>query len=388
MSAIHIRLHRVLRFKGLQTACLLVTAASFVLFYGVTRWAGGPGGSGAAGWSARVVYLGFYIWLGAAGTLLGPNMKLIAHRLYPPASRGRTLAISAASIGVGGLGGCGLACVVAPWLVQEHGLHFTEARDTLLLGMGGVLALAVPTVLRIDQRIRREGRDPEASEEEKKCGGSEGSSGSGLAAVLRLIANNARLRRIAGLVLVGGLAEAVLLYLFYWIVTEETTAEGGRALVFGRFYMYLNGAVLLMLVVGSSRLVDRIGLLTAILTLPLGLAVGTAALLVHAGLIVAYALRIAEKTAEKALYGHGVDRMMICVDDPSAASIRAVLEGVGRHAGRGLGALVLLGVVQAMSFSIRQTAVLYLIILVGWAAMAWLLRPILRDCSVHGEPSA
>lgn len=184
---------------------------------------------------------------------------------------------------------------------------------------------------------------------------------------------------MAGLILMRGMADTVLLYLFYWLVTEQTASTNGRTVFFADFYIMLNASTLLLLVFGTNRIINRFGFILALLILPLSLLLGTSYLIVQSLMVVAYVLRIADSALEQSLYSQSLDRVILQVDESQAPSVRPIFHGLAPRIGRGLGALCVLILTFGIGVTFRQMSVFYLVILVLWTLTVFSLRPHLRS---------
>jgi len=175
------------------------------------------------------------------------------------------------------------------------------------------------------------------------------------------------------------MADTVLLYLFYWLVTEQTPSINGRTMFFADFYIVLNASTLLLLVFGTNRIINRSGLILALLILPLSLLLGTSYLIVQSLIVVAYVLRIADSALEQSLYSQSLDRVILQVDESLAPSVRPVFHGLAPRMGKGLGAICVLILTFGIGVTFQQMSVFFLVILVLWTLTVFSLRPHLRS---------
>ena len=71
--------------------------------------------------------------------------------------------------------------------------------------------------------------------------------------------------------MIGGIAETFVVYIFYWIITDQTPSTNGQSFFFADFYIWLNAGTLAFLLIGTNKIVDRVGLGIAVLCLPVAL---------------------------------------------------------------------------------------------------------------------
>jgi ATP/ADP translocase len=171
---------------------------------------------------------------------------------------------------------------------------------------------------------------------------------------------------MATLVTVTGVAEALVVYLFYWVVTEQTSAAGGRTVFFAEFYTWLHAGTLALLVFGANRVLDRVGLVAALATLPLALVAGTTIFLVHTVVLVMYVLRIVEAVIEESVYGLALERVLLGVDEQDAPVVRPMLQGLMSRAGRGVGAVLVIALELGLDLAMTGFALVYMGVLLLW----------------------
>ncbi|MEE8604854.1 MAG: hypothetical protein V3S65_05730 [Candidatus Aminicenantaceae bacterium] len=175
---------------------------------------------------------------------------------------------------------------------------------------------------------------------------------------------------MAFIISMRGMSETVLIYLFYWLVTEQTPAVNGRTLFFANFYILLNAGTLLMLLMGTNRLIDRYGLVFSLVTLPVAVFLGSIYLIFNTAMVVTYVLRIVDTAFEQSFYFQGVDRLLLEIDESRAPYIRPILQGLAVRVGRGFGAALILVLALGIGVSNSHMAVFFAAILLVWIATA------------------
>jgi AAA family ATP:ADP antiporter len=191
-----------------------------------------------------------------------------------------------------------------------------------------------------------------------------------------LVRGEPMLLRFGLVVLVGGVADTLLKYAFYWLVSVQTSPAmaSGRTLYFTSFYLWVNGLSLLVLVFGSARIIRRWGLLFALLSLPLAVALGTASLAVTTVLAVMYVLKVVESALHTTLYEPGLDHLYLAVDDETSRRARPFLSGLLARLGEGAGAVLVLVLNFGFGISLRGLIGVLLAVLLAWVAGVLALR--------------
>ena len=388
ISAMTVRLAIRLGYPRWQVWNLAAIAISFFVFWFaaysiVTRYPSGVETSVSAhsgNLPVRLIYLGFFVWLGGVSVVFSPNIKRTIYKLYDSRERPKALALSTAAFISGGLAGSFVATFTIPAIMDKFDLRYELARDTLMLGMGILILLTIPVFVIISRLYPRDffgSQNVDPTEAQLSI--FPGTSRINLGNSIRLIASDSKLKRMAELILMRGMADTVLLYLFYWLVTEQTPSTNGRTVFFADFYIVLNASTLLLLVFGTNRMINRVGLILALLILPFTLLLGTSYLIVQTLIVVAYVLRIVDSALEQSLYSQSLDRVILQVDESQAPSVRPVFHGLAPRIGRGLGAICVLILTFGIGVTFQQMSVFFLAILVLWTLTVFSLRPHLRS---------
>lgn len=384
ISAMTVRLAVRLGYPRWQVWNLAFIALSFFMFwiasyFIVTNYTSGAGASASGdGWNlpVRLLYLGFFIWLGAVSGVFAPNIKRTIYKLYNSTERSKALVFSTAAFISGGLAGGLIATISIPAIMGRLNLRYELARDSLMLGMGIVILLAIPIFVIIARLYPKDFFGPQnVDPNEAQLSIFPENSQINLGNSIRLIVLDSKLRRMAGLILMRGMADTVLLYIFYWLVTEQTPSTNGRSVFFADFYIILNASTLLLLIFGTNRIITKVGLILALLILPSSLLLGTSYLLVQTLMVVAYILRIADSALEQSLYSQSLDLVILQVDESQAPSVRPVFHGLAPRVGRGLGAICILILTFGIGVTFTQMTVFLLAILVLWTLTIFSLRP-------------
>jgi hypothetical protein len=329
LSELRARAERRWSYKAWQIGSALLAALSLLAFRALMLFllreqeAAFETGADPTPWidALRWAYVGFYVWVGGLLALLGANAFGHVFRLHPEGEQERAALYVTAAIVAGGVLGSLIAGGSATIMFDAFGWRFELVRDNLLVGMAAILLLQIPVVVVID---RLAGPRPSIAASPAPQGGG-GSEPHGIRHALGLVRTDPTLARLSMLLFVGGAADTFLKYLFYWLVSEGTTPspQTGRTLYFATFYLWLNTASLLMLLVGTGRLLRRFGLAFALLSAPLAVVFGAASLAVTAALALMYALRVVESAVRNTLYEPGSSALCSTVSCRGSAKARA-----------------------------------------------------------------
>jgi ATP/ADP translocase len=276
---------------------------------------------------------------------------------------------------------------VAPAVMRHFGVRFELARDSLILLMGLLMLLCIP-VIRAIARISRLPDHPhsQAREIEDLDTIAPTLDRITLRKGIQILMGDPKLKRMASLIVTTGVAESLILYLFYWLVSDQVPITAGRTLFFSDFYIWVNAWTLVFLVFGSNRLINRFGLFLALAALPFALFLGSAYLLYHTAVAAMYVVRIVYSSLEQSLYGQGLDRMMLDIEPNQAPIARPLLHGLAVRVGRGMGAVLVLLLALGAGISFSHLTIVLMIILLVWLGIARSLKDYLHRSSPMSPP--
>ncbi len=319
----------------------------------------------------RWSYLSFYVWVGILAALLGASAFATLLLRLPAEEQERGLIWGAVGFASGGLLGSLLARSSAVWMTRAFAWPYPVVRDNLLLPMA--------LLLLVQAGLSARGGPPQTGAARARA------VRAGGWADLHGLVREPIARLAAVLVLAGGASDTLLKYLFYWVISEQTPAAGGRTLLFADFYLWVNGANLFVLALGSSRLIRRVGLAMALATLPLALAFGTAALAFQSAVVIVYAVRVVESSLHAALYDPSLDRLFRGLRGDAIEPVRGLLKGAVPRLGEGGGALLVIAARHLLGAGLPGLLAVFAGLIAAWLAGIGTLGRLLRR-SAGAEP--
>ncbi len=342
--AVYLRLGRWLRPRVLVCWTLLFFLSNVVLFWWLVHL--------GLSWLYPVVY----IWVGVFGVIAPMQVWMLASLFLTTRQAKRLYGF----IGSGGLLGAIVGGLLSSWMVKQVG---TE--NLLLLLVFFLAACVWLTNLGWWQTPgETAGESAERGEE---------SPGS-LCQSISLIMRSQYLLLITAIISIGAMATTLADYQFKAVAEQTFVTKDQLTAFFGRFYGYLGiGAVLLQLLL-TSRMMRRLGIGFTLFLLPLGLVLGSVAVLSYVTL---WSVTLLKGTDQ--LFKHSVDKSSLeLLYLPLPVKIRTAAKSfidtvVWRLADAAAG-LVLLLLISFFSLSLRQITLVNLFFLLGWLVVAHTLR--------------
>ena len=161
ISSLTVRWANRLGYRRWQLLSLGFVAVSFVLFWGSTYFVltmmaeTTITDSPASLWTFPLgfIYLCFFIWLGAVGAIVAPNIKTTVYKLFDDEQRASALAITSAAIILGSLAGAFLGGEIMSYVLRKLAVRYELARDSLIIIMGLITLLVLPAIIKLAEKV-------------------------------------------------------------------------------------------------------------------------------------------------------------------------------------------------------------------------------------------
>lgn len=313
----------------------------------------------------RWVYLSFYVWVGAILGTVTYNAFTNIFLLYPPEKRERWIIYATVCIASGGILGGWFSSQLFSFLRFEWKWPYETSRDILMLLMALAFLLHLPVVYVTHHFL---------AQKTEKRGSNSKTPFVPMRVLFQWIWQDPKIRQFAFIFLFGGVVHTLGLYLFYWVVSQQTDVSSGRTLFFSSFYIWLNLGSLLLLSFGTRKVIRKIGLVFTLLILPLSLSLGTLVFLINTFLMVMYAMRIVDGSLYTALHSPGLDCLLMEIEEEKSALLRSFLRGFLSRIGEALGACLVLVLNFGFHFNLESTSWFYFIALLCWCSIIFQLK--------------
>ncbi|MCK6548690.1 HEAT repeat domain-containing protein [Myxococcota bacterium] len=254
---------------------------------------------------------------------------------------------------------CGFAIgYVVPWIGAEN-----------LLVLCAVLLGACVFAVRGIARLAK-------AELEQAVKKPKGKSKIGLAADSGTVLGSRHLKLIAGIVAVTFLTVSIIDYQFK-VIAKATYTEAELAAYFGYFYGFTGIISSLIQFFGTSRLLERRGIVVALSVLPIGLFAGVLAMLLPVPLLAAATLaKAAENIFRYTVNDASTQLLYVPVPSHQRARAKAFIDGILKPVSIGVAGLILVGLgklIPKESFAV-DLAYIDLAMLCAWIAMVVAIR--------------
>ena len=243
----------------------------------------------------------------------------------------------------------------------------TFGTESLLLGMAIFLFACLPLVViiwRQHQETVSEADPPEVSPERPR----------NLRESMQLVFSSPYLRAIAGLIGVSSLVTEVISWQFKAVAQQFIPAKDQLAAFFGDFTFYAGVLALIVQLLLTSRFLRRFGIGVALFTLPLGLVVTSAYMLIAGTLLSVILLRGADWVWRYSIDKSTVELLYLPLPSRIKFQVKWFIDTVIWRMGTGVSGIIVLFFVTYLGLTARQVNWVVLALLGAWLGSAWVAR--------------
>ncbi len=306
-------------------------------------------------WSIRTTYIAFFVWVDLIFAVLTSNLFGLLRQESSGSKTEKYLSWIGAAVYAGGLIGGFFAGEVNDWIRKMIPGRWEYARDHLMIAMSLAIFVLVTLIYLLQrQKAERPTQSIEPAEEEISSGH--------FTQAWKSIRSDRSLLFLAIGFFSTGIATILLDYLFYWLLSTQGEGDGGFVGTLAKFYIWMNGLSLLMIGLGTGRIIRRFGLAFALLALPIALITSTSYLLIQVALPVIFVIRILEESLWGTLYEPATERLLLRIHPDQYNLLRPILEGMMTRLGIGFGAIMIL----LLTFGIKISLFWMIGVLVGF----------------------
>ena len=301
------------------------------------------------------VAIALYLWTAIFGVLAASQFWMMANFVFDVRQAKRLFGLVGAGAIAGGIAGGYLTNLLA----REIG-----ARNLLFLAT----ALLVPCIL-LSTLIWRRYVARARSRSQRKRRVTEG-----FVPPHRLILNSKHLLLLCGIVALSVTVAKLVDYQFSVLAAERYGDQDRLAAFFGFWYSTFNIVGLVIQLVATNRVVQRLGVSSALLFLPVGLGVGALAMLFVPGLGAATFSRSVDGSLKQSLSRVSVEMLFLPLDEETKKKVKTYIDVFIDSAAGGLGGLILILLTQVAGLSAPLISWFVLVLVAGWLVCVLLIR--------------
>ncbi len=292
-----------------------------------------------------VAVVAFYLWTALGALLLTSGFWIVTSEYFPVRGAKRLYGL----IGAGGTAGAMVMGNSIGWLLSRLSM---ASLVPVLIGL--LLAfLAIQSFLPAMPRSRGIGEDAPGPRERRPSAIREG---------LTLVWQTPHLRTIALIVACATLASTLVDYQFKELARGMLTTKEQLAGLFGAFYGWTGALALVIQLLVSARFMARAGISATIAVLPTVLLLGSTALFLVPGLLVAILVRGADSSLRKSLHRSVLEVLYVPLPSALRRKTKTLIDSVVDAGAEGLGAAIVFLWVTLPGFPSRYLSLLVMVV--------------------------
>jgi AAA family ATP:ADP antiporter len=321
--------------------------------------------------SRDVVAIGLYLWVALFGVLAASQFWMMASLVFDVRQAKRLFGPIGAGAIAGGIAGGYLATLIA----GEFGIRALLYTATAML----VPVMAISVFLW--QRYIRK-KESLLSRKKKTATLRESPH--------RLIMDSKYLLLLCGIIALSVITAKLVDYQFSALASERYANEDRLTAFFGFWFSTFNVIGLIIQLLLTQRIVQRLGVSGALLFLPAGLGIGAFTMFLLPGIGTAIFSRLTDGSLKQSLHRAGVEMLFLPVSEEVKGRIKTYIDVLIDSVAGGLGGLLLLLLVDGLGFSIVGISIPVLLFSTAWIVCVLLMRDeyleAFRDQLRHLQP--
>ncbi len=304
------------------------------------------------------VYTAFYLWGGIFSVLVPTQGWMLAYQLYATRRAKRIFGI----LGTGGILGGASGGYYAAWVASSE-----LAAQQLLAHVAVILAMMVVLIVASSRMGLSEAQGARLEQNGD-------SPPEGIRSSLRFIRQSPYLSYLAGIILVSAAVTTVVDLLYKNALEDRFAGSPGEIT---QFFGGLLGTIFLFSalfqLLGTNRVIRRLGIGAGLLALPLALLGANVLVIVVGAFWTVVGMKIADGCLRSSLHRTSVELLYVPITDGRTLTVKGILDLAVFRLGDGLGAAVFLGLAALPGSSLHWVAAGTLLLTLAWGALSWLI---------------
>lgn len=303
------------------------------------------------GW---LVYV-FYVWVSLFGVFTTSQLWLLANYVFDAREAKRVFPMISAGAIVGGMTGSLLTNLFAELVGTENLLWLCVAFMLICFG----ILVTVWTMRPKDEA----GQADKQKKQSRQLGG-----------MLPVILKSRHLTLLTLMVSLTVIVSTFVDFQFNKVVKDAFDDRDKLTAFFGGFFFALSVISLLLQLLVSSRILRRFGIGTAILFLPIGLLLGSAAIFLMPVLASAVLVKLSDGSFRYSINKTGLELLYLPVPASVKSRVKALIDVAGDRFARGVGGGLLFIVNDLLNWPVQWISFLSATIIGGWITVAVMIK--------------
>ncbi|MBC8229056.1 HEAT repeat domain-containing protein [bacterium] len=291
-----------------------------------------------------------YIWASIFSAISTVQFWLVANDIFNPRQARRLFGFIISGGTLGGILAGGVA----------RGIVNIVNTENLLFGVAALLLVCVPIIRQVTHP------KPGGLTQDTNGAKSTQRATQDIGGAFTLIRKNKHLTLLTAIIGVTIIATTLVDFQFKIIVERAYKEKDALMGFFGSYYAYINIVTILLQLLVTGQVLKRFGVGVAILIMPIGLFLGSFAILFYPVLWAAVFVKTCDDSFSFSVNKSGIEVLYIPVPAAVKDKTKAFIDIVVERASRGIGGALLLLLTAVLSLNINQLSIFVLIFLGIW----------------------
>ena len=291
-----------------------------------------------------------YIWASIFSAVSTVQFWLVANDIFNPRQARRLFGFIISGGTLGGILAGGVA----------RGIVNIVNTENLLFGVAALLLVCVPIIRQVTHP------KPGGLTQDTNGAKSTQRATRDIGGAFTLIRENKHLTLLTAIIGVTIVATTLVDFQFKIIVERVYKEKDALTGFFGSYYAYINIVTILLQLLVTGQVLKRFGVGVAILIMPIGLFIGSFAILFYPVLWAAVFVKTCDDSFSFSVNKSGIEVLYIPVPAAVKDKTKAFIDIVVERASRGIGGALLLLLTAVLSLNVNQLSIFVLIFLGIW----------------------
>ncbi|MCZ6632984.1 MAG: Npt1/Npt2 family nucleotide transporter [bacterium] len=293
------------------------------------------------------IYYLFYVWVNLYGLMAVSLLWLLANAAFNPREARRLFGL----IGAGGIAGAILGGVFTGWAAEAVGT------ENLLLVCAGLLGGCLILVRLVPLLEEGETRQVEGER------------------AFAAVSGSRLLQSMGGMVALTAVVAAIADVQFNQIASEMFETKDAKTAFFGSFFAYLNGFAFLFQLLITPRILQSLGVGTALMVLPFSMGAGAICVLLIPGLLGGIGVKVGDVGFRHSVHKSATEILFLPIPPDLKKRAKVFLDTTVDNLATGVGAILVLVMTGFLGLPYRYLSFLSLGFILVWG---WVLVRVRR----------
>ena len=340
VASLYSRYSRRTRLNNLILITISISIASLLVFWFLLNF----------GFQGDWIFYAFYIWVAIFGVVVTTQFWLLANYIFNAREAKRLFGFIGAGAISGGIFGGYLTNYLAPVLKTENLIFFCI----------GFLLICLFLIQMVWNQSERRGSGENLSRR-RRINRPESTDNP-----VKLILNSRHLLYLAGIIGVSVVVANLVEYQFSAVASAIITDTDRLTAFFGFWVSTLSIIALIIQLFFTRRILKYLGVAASLFFLPVGLLIGSAAILVKPSLWTAILIKVSDGSLKHSINQAGIELLGLPLAHEIKKKAKAFIDVFIKNFAEGLGGVLLIAMTAGLGFSLPHISLIIIGLIAVW----------------------